>query len=920
MTAPTPKAPPAQDEPDNPEPRAWHALPPAEAARHLHTDLETGLDADTAARRLERHGPNAFEAREKLRWPVMLLRQFKDVLILILLLAAGVSAAVGDPVDAIAILAIIGLNAALGFFQEYRAERALAALKRLLAPSCRVIRGGVSRQMDASGLVPGDLVRLQPGDHTPADLRLVEARDLAIDESALTGESHAAEKTPASVEEDAAIAERRSIAYAGGLVVRGRATGLVTATGYATQFGRIALLASSIDRDVTPLQKRLARFGARLGMFAAAIAALLALSGFLLGRDALEMFLTGVALAVAMVPEGLPAVVTLTLALGVRAMARRNALVRRLPAAETLGAATIICSDKTGTLTHGEMAVTRLWTPQAGSDHGAEAEIEISGAGYEPGGVFKARSHIIDPNNRPGLMALLEAGLICNHAKVFERDGLWRLDGEPTEGALVTAALKAGLKRPSTAHAREIPFSSARKRMSLVVPAGEGATVYLKGAPEEVLARCSTAFDGDESFAIGPADLEHLHRVFEDMAKRGLRVLAAARKTVADPAAPDAEIERDLTFLGFFGVMDPPREEVPAAIARARSAGLRVVMITGDAPATALAVAHSIGLEARSALTGVELDAMDDAALLRAIHDGAVFSRVAPEHKLRLVELLQRDGEIVAMTGDGVNDAPALKRADIGVAMGIRGTDAAKDAAEMVLMDDNFATIIGAVEEGRRQYANIRKFVHYLLSSNSAELIAIGAALLMGWPLILLPVQVLWMNLVTDGPTALALGIERADRDLMRHPPVAPDAAVVSRGGLSVVVWLAGYMGIASLWLFQDALARGETLIYAQTLVFTGLIVFEKTNVLNFRSLDRPLAVIGLFSNPWLLLAIAASIALQLGAVYWPPLQLVLHSVPLDWPAWQRILLLAAPIVLVPEAIKTVRTLLAARAEISETP
>ena len=916
MTAPTLKASPAKDEPDRHEPRAWHALPPAEAARHLHTDLESGLDAETAARRLERYGPNAFEAREKLRWPAMLARQFQDVLIIILLAAAAVSAALGDPVDAFAILAIVGLNAALGFFQEYRAERALAALKRLLAPSCRVIRDGVSRQIDASQLVPGDLVRLQPGDHTPADLRLVESRDLAIDESALTGESHAADKLPASVEEDAAIAERHSIAYAGGLVVRGRATGLVTATGYATQFGRIALLASSIDRDVTPLQKRLARFGARLGMIAAAVAAVLALSGFLLGRDALEMFLTGVALAVAMVPEGLPAVVTLTLALGVRAMARRNALVRRLPAAETLGAATIICSDKTGTLTHGEMAVTRVWTLQGNG----EAEIEIGGAGYEPAGVFKARGHIIDPNNHPGLIALLEAGLICNHAKVFERDGLWRLDGEPTEGALVTAALKAGLRRHAVPHAREIPFSSARKRMSLIIPAGEGATVYLKGAPEEVLARCSMMFDGEADIPLDEVALQALHRVFEDMARDGLRVLAAARRSISDREAPDAEIERDLSFLGFFGVMDPPREEVPAAIARAHTAGLRVVMITGDAPATALAVAHSIGLDAHAALTGAELDAMEDAALLRAIHDGAVFSRVAPEHKLRLVEVLQRDGEIVAMTGDGVNDAPALKRADIGVAMGIRGTDAAKDAAEMVLMDDNFATIIGAVEEGRRQYANIRKFVRYLLSSNMAELIAIGAALLMGWPLILLPVQVLWMNLVTDGPTALALGIERADRDLMRHPPAAPDAAVVSRGGLAVVILLASYMGLASLWLFQDALARGESLLYAQTLVFTGLIVFEKTNVLNFRSLDRPLALIGLFSNPWLLLAIAVSIALQLGAVYWPPLQLVLHSVPLDGAAWQRILLLAVPIVLVPEALKTLHVVVAARGPMNKTP
>ena len=879
----------------------WHALPAPLAATRLGVDSEAGLSREEAARRLAEHGPNAFEDARRARWPGMLARQFADMLIMILLVAAGLSAALGDWVDAIAILAIVGLNGALGFVQEFRAERALLALKRMLAPQSRVVRDVETRRIASAELVPGDLVRLQPGDNVPADLRLIEARDLAIDESALTGESHAVEKSARSAPEDAPIAERSSMAYAGGLIVRGRARAVVVATAYETQFGRIARLAGQIDRDVTPLQRRLGRFGARLGVIAAALAASLALSGVLLGQAWMDMFLTGVSLAVAMVPEGLPAVVTLTLALGVRAMARRNALVRRLPAAETLGAATVICSDKTGTLTRGEMSAVRLWT--------ADAEAELSGSGYAPSGEFRIGGRVVDPDNQPGLMALLQAAALCTHARLIERDGLWRVDGEPTEGALLAAAMKAGLQRgPRSDVLRELPFSSERKRMSLLARTPQGEIAFMKGAPEPVLERCTHILEQGEARPIGDEERTALEVSFDAMAADGLRVLAAARKPVS---SSEEDIDSGFTLLGFFGLMDPPRAEAPAAVAQAHAAGVRVVMITGDAPQTALAVARRIGLQAERAVTGPQLDAMDEPALLAAVRAGAVFSRVAPEHKLRLVEALQEDGEIVAMTGDGVNDAPALKRADIGVAMGVRGTDAAKSAAEMVLMDDDFATIVGAVEEGRRQYANIRKFVRYLLSSNVAEFIAIAAALLMGWPLLLLPIQILWMNLVTDGPTALALGVEKADRNVMRQPPIDPKSRVVDGRGLALILALGGYMAIAALFLFRDALHRGgeggEALVYAQTLVFSALIVFEKVNVLNFRALDRPLPAIGVFSNPWLLGAIAASLGLQILAVYAPPLQAALHTVPLALEDWGRIAILAAPVLVIPEAAKAVR-------------
>jgi len=648
----------------------------------------------------------------------------------------------------------------------------------------------------------------------------------------------------------------------------------------ATEFGRIARLTRDIETEPTPLQRKLAVLGKQLGIISVAIAGVVALSGWLLGKPLLEMFLTGVSLAVAVVPEGLPAVVTITLALGVRAMVRRRALLRRLQAAEALGAATVVCTDKTGTLTQNEMTVRRIWLP-AGA-------VQVTGTGYDPAGHFEVDGEKLDYQQRPDLLALLETGLICNHAHVEKTATGWHEAGEPTEAALVVAACKAWLSLPGEHQTlTEFSFNSTRKRMTVIERRPDGHRVaFVKGAPEVILERCTQILDGSKERSLLESDRAACIGAYTEMAGHGLRTLALARRTLPESVAlDDAAVETDLTLLGIVGIIDPPRPEVPQAVRTARKAGIRVVMITGDAAATALAIAERIGLPAKIAITGHELNSLDNASLDALLSDAVLFARTTPEHKLRIVSLLQKHREIVAMTGDGVNDAPALKKADIGIAMGLRGTDVAKGAADMVLTDDNFASIIGAVEEGRRQYDNIQKFVRYLLSSNTGEVIAIFVNILLGGPLILLPVQILWMNLVTDGMTAVALGLEPAEKGVMQRPPRAAHEPVLDRVGLLMILLLGGYIGGATLWLFHHYLQGGheQALGLAHTVAFTGIILLEKMNVFNFRSLQAPMTVVGLFSNPWVLGAWAATIGLQICAVYVPFLQEALHTVPLGW-------------------------------------
>ena len=830
-------------------------------------------------------------------------RQFVDVLIFILFVAAAISVAVGAMADAVTILVIVVLNGVLGFVQEWKAERAIEALQRMLAPRCTVVRDGQEQAIDAKELAPGDIVLLEIGDRIPGDLRLVEAFDLKVDESSLTGESESVHKGIAPVDQDAPLAERTSVGWMGTAVSNGRARGVVTATGMATEFGRIARLTQTVEREVTPLQRKLAVLGKQLGMFSVAISVVVAVSGRLLGKPMLEMFLTGISLAVAVVPEGLPAVVTITLSLGVRAMVRRRALLRRLQAAETLGAATVICTDKTGTLTQNEMTVTHIWLPSG--------ELAVTGVGYDPKGHFEERGHKVDHRQKPDLLALLETGLRCNHARIAKDDWGWRQIGEPTEAALVAAAYKAWLHPEEKPHTvSEFPFNSRRKRMTVIEHLREALIAHVKGAPEVILERSSYIRDNAMERGMTDADRRAAGAAYQALAERGLRTLALARRSLPEGIILDEEhIERELTFLGIVGIIDPPHLEVPDAVRLAHSAGIRSIMITGDAPATALSIARSIGLRAQTAIRGRELKAMDDNRLRSALREDVLFARTTPEDKLRIVTVLQDMGQVVGMTGDGVNDAPALKKADIGIAMGLRGTDVAKGASDMILTDDNFASIIGAVEEGRRQYDNIQKFVRYLLSSNMGEVLAIFVNILLGGPLILLPVQILWMNLVTDGMTAVALGLEPAEKGIMQRPPRATREPLLNRSGILMILLLGGYIGAATLWLFHHYLAgsRGEAAFLAQTVAFTGIIVLEKMNVFNYRALRAPLSIIGFFANPWVLLAWTFTIGLQVCAVYVPFMQRALHTVPLGWADWCLIFVVAVPIFVVTETYKWLR-------------
>ena len=881
----------------------WHALPVREVIRRLGTDPEKGLTESEAARRLRRFGPNQLQATQRERWYEVLARQFADLLIVILLLAAAVSLVIGETTDAITILAIVVLNGLLGFLQEWKAEKALAALRKLLSPKCQVVRGGRELRIAASTLVPGDLVLVEAGDRVPADLRLLEALNLEADESALTGESLPVHKRPTPAPAETPLAERASMAWMGTSITSGRGRGVVVATGMRTRFGRIAHLTQSIQEGATPLQRKLAVLGRQLGLLALIVSLAVSLAGWLMGKPLAEMFMTGISLAVAVVPEGLPAVVTITLALGVRAMARRRALLRRLQAAETLGAATVICTDKTGTLTQNEMTVQRIWL--------ADGFVQVTGSGYEPRGHFEREGHRLDPRRHSDLLALLQTGLHCNHARLVQEQGQWRPLGDPTEAALVVAARKAGLELPPDRKVvTEFSFSSLRKRMTLVERTPEGLVARVKGAPEVILERCSTILvEGRERPLTEAERLEFLAGC-RKLAEEGLRTLALARRRLADELPLEAEtVERDLTLLGLVGILDPPRPEVPAAVARARRAGIRPLLITGDAPATALAIARRIGMEVERAVTGRELHELSDDELRALLRQPVLFARTTPSDKLRIVTLLQGSGEVVAMTGDGINDAPALKKADVGIAMGLRGTDVAREAADMILTDDNFASIVGAIEEGRRQQDNIQKFVCYLLSSNTGEVLAIAVNLLLGGPLILLPVQILWMNLVTDGMTAVALGLEPAEQGVMERPPREVREPILSRSGVLGILLLGGYIGGGTLWLFHHYLQQGgeNAVALAQTVAFTGIILLEKMNIFNFRTLRDPMPVIGFFSNPWVILAWLVTVGLQVCAVYLPVLQQALHTVPLGWHHWLLILVMALPIFLVAEGFKWLR-------------
>lgn len=839
------------------------------------------------------HGPNVITGRQSTPWWQLLARQFASVLIFVLIAAAGIAFLMGELVDALAITAILLMNGCLGFVQEWKAERTLESLRAMLSSQALVIRDGIETSVDVSMLVPGDRVILHSGVRVPADIVLLQSADLGVDESALTGESLSVSKEAAA---EGSAPARENLAYMGTTVVNGRAEGIVNQIGMLTEFGKIAGMISPTGNRPTHLQDKLAKLGRQLGMFAILLVLAVIVLGWFGGKGFTETILTGLSLAVAVIPEGLPAVVTVTLALGARAMVRRNALTRSLQATETLGSASVICTDKTGTLTENEMTVVEIWTP---GEH-----VTVAGTGYEPKGQFERDGQPVAVS--PRIQNLLQSALICNHADTRQIDNQWKRIGEPTEAALVVAAMKAGLSREALPKiASEIPFSSDRKRMSVLTTTGASGTVHMKGAPEAVLSACrSTTSGGSETESLSAHATSDIHQAYRALAERGLRVLAVASKETVDAGVDPQSFEHDLTFLGLVGIIDPPRPEVKQAIDEARNAGISVVMITGDAPVTALAIARMLDLRATEAVTGPMLDDMEDDALADSLAKGTVFARTTPCHKMRIVAHLQAAGKVVAMTGDGVNDAPALKRADIGIAMGIRGTDVARDASDLVLLDDNFASIVAAIAEGRRQYENIKKFVRYLLSSNAGEIIAIMACMMIGGPLIFVPIQILWMNLVTDGPTALTLSLEKSEVDAMNRPPRSAQDDVVGIQGLAVILGFAAYTGSATLFAFYSVLDHG--VLQAQTVAFTTMICLEKFSVFAFRSLRLPLFKLGLFSNPWLLVAVIGTLLAQVAAIYWPPLQAILHTEQIDPETWFMIGALVIPVLIVPEIIKAI--------------
>jgi Ca2+-transporting ATPase len=884
----------APSDPDTP----WHALD-REAVEEALATASTGITGSEAAERLGRDGPNALEEVKPPSNLSILLHQFQSPLIYILLAALVVTALLGDYIDAGVIAAVLALNAVLGFFQERGAERSVRALMGLVAPRAHVIRDGVEDEIASEELVVGDLVTLESGRRVPADLRLVSTTALAIDESLLTGESVPSGKRDVVLDEAVGVADRKNMAWNGSVVTTGRARGYVVATGSRTELGRIAQSIRTERGATTPLQRRMSRFATIIGLIVGVAALAAVVIGLALGQTLVDMFKVAVALAVAAVPEGLPIVFTVTMALGVRRMARRRAIVRRLPAVETLGSTTVIGSDKTGTLTENRMTVQEIWTPD-----GRTFTVPAGGSASEPG----------NPSPVAGPLRLtLTAGVLANEASVRRtEDGELESRGDPTESALLVAAHRLGLdpdeldsEAPTV---RELPFEPERRYSAAWCRSDESTTVYVKGAPERLL-ELATAAEGES----GPIELDRdaILDAAHEMAGRGLRVLAMAYRRDVETPGDGAEIPDPdgLVFAGLQGMMDPPRQGVLESIEGCQQAGIRVVMITGDHAATARAIAAQLGIASDDApvLTGADMATLDDAGLRERVGDVSVFARVAPDQKLRIVKALQSRGEVVAVTGDGVNDAPALKAAEIGVAMGQAGTDIAREAADVVLADDNFSSIYAAVEEGRVTFANLRKVTFFLISTGAATILLILASLLLGWPLPMLPAQLLWLNLVTNGLQDVALAFEPGEPDAARRPPRPRKEGVIS-----ALLWertvIAGIViGVGTLLMFRWELDRTGSEEAARTVALTTMVLFQAFQAFNARSDTRSVFRMNPLGNPFLLAAVLGALAIHAGALYFGPTQFVLRVVPIDGETWLRMLGVAVTLVVAMELHKAVR-------------
>jgi Ca2+-transporting ATPase len=907
-----------------------------ETADRTGTNLERGLNREEAQKRLEKYGTNELKEQQGNTILDLIIQQFKSFLVIILVGAAAVSFLIGETVDAVAIIAIVILNTIMGVVQEARAEKALAALKKMSSPEAVILRDGKHVTVSSTELVPGDIVFLEAGNYVPGDIRLTESVNLNVNESSLTGESVPVDKKADTVlEEDAPLGDQKNCVFMNTMISSGRGSGIVVRTGMDTEMGKIADMIQSYEKEQTPLQKNLDQLGRRLGILALAICGVILIFGVIRDTDVnllfgegirpffrefqdriVELFMTAVSLAIAAVPEGLPAVVTICLALGMRRMVKRNALIRRLPAVETLGSASVICTDKTGTLTQNQMTVQKGWV--------SGKKFSLTGEGYKPEGKFKIDGNVVNPEEDIEISLLLLGGLICNDANLEEGiDGEksgWNIIGDPTEGALVVSAAKAGMhkteERKKWKRVREFPFNSERKRMTTIheIPADfdrnelPGAdteyAAFVKGAPDVVLEYSGKILKAGKVTDLTEEDRQKITQVNEEMAEQALRVLAVAYRPVRDvpdeQADPDS-IENDLIFAGLQGMIDPARPEVKDAVESARQAGIRTIMVTGDYKITAAAIGKAIGIlrPEGKVLSGKEIDKLNDDEMIQAVKDTDVFARVSPEHKVRIVDALRSAGSVSAMTGDGVNDAPALKRADIGVAMGITGTDVSKETAEMVLTDDNFASIVSAVEEGRTIYANIRKFVFYLLSCNIGEILTILGSMVAGIPIPLTPIQILWVNLVTDGAPALALSVEEGEPDIMKRKPRGVNESVINSEMLAgfAVQGVVIAAAVIAAFLLGRSFYTGS-ISHARSIAFAALVTAQIIRGFTVRSQYHSIFSIGFFSNKYMVMAVLSSVVLLLAVVYIPFLNGVFSTTPLTPRDWLIILAfgLAAPI------------------------
>ena len=876
---------------------------------HWRSDPSEGLDSKEVARRQEEYGLNEMRPRRRKSRKQIFFGQFQDFMVLILLGAALLSSFLGEYIDAGTIMLIVLLNAVLGFVQEYRAEASLEALRKLAVPQATVLRNGMVQQVPARFLVPGDILVLETGQRVAADARLIKSHFLEVEEAALTGESLPTRKNATFLTpSNSALGDRSNMIFSGTTVRRGRGKAIVCATGMRTEVGQIADLLNEIEPEKTPLAKRLEHLGRRLVWACLGICFVVVVTGVWRGEPLLLMCLAGISLAVAAIPEGLPAIVTVALALGVQRMIRRNAIVRKLAAVETLGCVTVICSDKTGTLTQNVMTVQKIFTE--------EGEFSVTGQGYDIRGEFQTGGENIAPQKNAGLRLCLEIGVLCNNSEVVHHKvtihGLWRkepkdfqVEGDPTEGALVAVGAKAGIWRSDlekkAERVSEIPFEPQRRRMSVLYKqtGKKEQFLYVKGAPDTVIPLCDRFYQNGRECLLTPTERSRIEAQYEAMTNQALRVLALAYRLVsADVCAEnvDEALEQELVFVGLVGMIDPPRESVKESLNLCQQAGIRTVMITGDHPNTAVAIARELALLKKdhgTVIIGTELDRLSDKELAHRVNDVVVFARVSPGHKLRIVRALKSRGHIVAMTGDGVNDAPAIKEADIGISMGISGSDVAKEAAAMILTDDHFSTIVAAVAEGRGIYDNIRKFIRYLLACNTGEVLTMFLAACLALPLPLLPVQILWVNLVTDGLPALALGVDRKDPAIMLRPPRFPRESLFSRGLSRKIIARGLQIGCSTIAVFFFTYTVQNDLALARTMALTTLVFCQLFHVFDCRSEFFSILDIGFFSNWQLLLAVTGSVSMHLAVLYLPVLSSLFSLVPLHLGDWAVILCLS---------------------------